>query len=163
MSHSIAWIALVVAGLLDVGWAISMKYAEGYTRLGWTLVSLLLLAALLPWARLSRAQWALLVGAPIIFFLITFAISFEVPVLMPRITIWLSVPLCVLAACVLPRARWFAVPLAACILLGLHGVYAGTVTVKEDWRGLAAELGPRIGPDDIVVVGPSTSTIALGF
>ena len=45
MSHSVAWVALVIAGLLDVGWAISMKYAEGYTRLGWTLVSLLLLAA----------------------------------------------------------------------------------------------------------------------
>ena len=36
---------LAVAGLLDVAWAISMKYAEGYTKLGWSLVSLLLLAA----------------------------------------------------------------------------------------------------------------------
>jgi 4-amino-4-deoxy-L-arabinose transferase-like glycosyltransferase len=125
--------------------------------------TLLILAILRPWARLSRAQWALLVGAPIIFLLVTFAISFRVPVLMPRITIWLSVPLCVLAARVLPRARWFAVPLAACILLGLHGVYAGTVTIKEDWRGLMAELGSQFRPDDMFVVGPSTSTIAPGF
>ena len=60
MSHSIAWIALVIAGLLDVGWAISMKYAEGYTRLGWTLVSLLLLAAFV--FLLGRALQVLGVG-----------------------------------------------------------------------------------------------------
>ena len=45
MSPQIAWLALVTAGLLDVGWAISMKYADGYTRLGWSIVSLVLLAA----------------------------------------------------------------------------------------------------------------------
>ena len=45
MSPSLAWLALVTAGLLDVGWAISMKYAEGYTRPGWSIVSLALLAA----------------------------------------------------------------------------------------------------------------------
>lgn len=44
MSVPLAWIALVTAGLLDVAWAISMKYAEGYTRLGWSLASLVLLA-----------------------------------------------------------------------------------------------------------------------
>ncbi|MGY4313185.1 DMT family transporter [Bradyrhizobium sp. JR3.5] len=60
MSHSIAWIALVIAGLLDVGWAISMKYAEGYTRLGWTLVSLALLAAFV--FLLGRALQVLGVG-----------------------------------------------------------------------------------------------------
>src|ERR1700761_4293952 len=45
MSPPTAWFALVAAGLLDVGWAISMKYAEGYTRPGWSVVSLVLLAA----------------------------------------------------------------------------------------------------------------------
>jgi quaternary ammonium compound-resistance protein SugE len=28
MSPQIAWVALVTAGILDVGWAIAMKYAE---------------------------------------------------------------------------------------------------------------------------------------
>ena len=60
MSHSVAWVALVIAGLLDVGWAISMKYAEGYTRLGWPLVSLLLLAAFV--FLLGRALQVLGVG-----------------------------------------------------------------------------------------------------
>lgn len=44
MSHSLAWIALLAAGLLDVAWAVSMKYADGYTRPGWSLLSLVLLA-----------------------------------------------------------------------------------------------------------------------
>lgn len=45
MSSSAAWLMLVTAGALDVGWAISMKYAEGYTRAGWSIASLVLLAA----------------------------------------------------------------------------------------------------------------------
>lgn len=45
MSQTTAWLALFAAGVLDVAWAVSMKYAAGYTRLGWTLLSLLLLAA----------------------------------------------------------------------------------------------------------------------
>jgi quaternary ammonium compound-resistance protein SugE len=31
--------------LLDIAWAISMKYAEGYTRFGWSLLSFALLGA----------------------------------------------------------------------------------------------------------------------
>lgn len=45
MSQSVAWLLLIVSGLLDVAWAISMKYAEGYTRPGWTILSLIFLAA----------------------------------------------------------------------------------------------------------------------
>ena len=60
MSQSLAWIALVAAGLLDVAWAIAMKYADGYTRLGWSLLSLVLLAAFV--FLLGRALQALPVG-----------------------------------------------------------------------------------------------------
>lgn len=45
MSPPAAWAALIAAGVLDVLWAVSMKYADGYTRLGWSVVSLALLAA----------------------------------------------------------------------------------------------------------------------
>lgn len=45
MTQSLAWLLLIVSGLLDVGWAISMKLSEGYTRPGWTVLSLVLLAA----------------------------------------------------------------------------------------------------------------------
>ena len=60
MAPQIAWIVLITAGLLDVGWAISMKYAEGYTRLGWSIVSLLLLAAFV--YLLGRALQVLEIG-----------------------------------------------------------------------------------------------------
>ncbi len=45
MTPALAWLLLVLSGLLDVAWAISMKYSEGYTRLGWSLLSFVLLAA----------------------------------------------------------------------------------------------------------------------
>ena len=32
-STFVAWILLVVAGLLEVGWAIGLKYTQGFTRL----------------------------------------------------------------------------------------------------------------------------------
>ena len=60
MSTSLAWVALVTAGLLDVAWAISMKYAEGYTRAGWSVASLAFLAAFV-WL-LGRALQVLQVG-----------------------------------------------------------------------------------------------------
>jgi quaternary ammonium compound-resistance protein SugE len=40
-----AWLALLSAGVLDVLWAVAMKYADGYRRIGWNIVSLVLLAA----------------------------------------------------------------------------------------------------------------------
>lgn len=60
MSQGAAWTALIVAGLLDVGWAVSMKYAEGYTRHGWSLTSLALLGAFV--YLLGRALETLPVG-----------------------------------------------------------------------------------------------------
>ncbi len=38
-----AWIYLTLAGLLEIGWAIGLKYTEGFTRLwpsAWTLVAM---------------------------------------------------------------------------------------------------------------------------
>ena len=39
-----AWIILIVAGLLEVGWAIGLKYTEGFTRLWpsiWTVAAMI--------------------------------------------------------------------------------------------------------------------------
>ena len=44
------WIILFAAGLLEVGWAIGLKYTEGFTRLWptvWTVLSMLLSGGLL--------------------------------------------------------------------------------------------------------------------
>jgi len=40
----VAWVLLVVAGLFEVGWAIGLKYTEGFTRLWptiWTALSMI--------------------------------------------------------------------------------------------------------------------------
>jgi quaternary ammonium compound-resistance protein SugE len=45
-----AWIYLMVAGLFEVGWAIGLKYTDGFTRLlpsVWTLTSMVLSIVLL--------------------------------------------------------------------------------------------------------------------
>ncbi|MBB1243597.1 multidrug efflux SMR transporter [Streptomyces durbertensis] len=40
-----AWILLLVAGLLEVGWSIGMKYTEGFTRLWPSVFTVLGIAA----------------------------------------------------------------------------------------------------------------------
>ncbi|MBN7137631.1 hypothetical protein A7A76_23305 [Lysobacter enzymogenes] len=60
MSAGIAWVMLIAAGLIDVAWALSMKLSNGYTRPGWTAVSLIALGAFV-WL-LGRALTALPVG-----------------------------------------------------------------------------------------------------
>ena len=61
MKTSTAWLMLFAAGALDVLWALSMKFAQGYTRPGWTALSLLALAAFV-WL-LGRALLVLPVGS----------------------------------------------------------------------------------------------------
>ncbi len=34
-----AWFVLIVAGLFEMGWAVGLKYTEGFTRLGPTLAT----------------------------------------------------------------------------------------------------------------------------
>jgi quaternary ammonium compound-resistance protein SugE len=44
------WILLVVAGLFEIGWAIGLKYTEGFTRLWpslWTVAAMVISLALL--------------------------------------------------------------------------------------------------------------------
>lgn len=61
MKTSTAWLMLLAAGALDVLWALSMKFAQGYTRPGWTALSLVALAAFV-WL-LGRALAVLPVGS----------------------------------------------------------------------------------------------------
>lgn len=51
-----AWILLVVAGLFEVGWAIGLKYSEGFTRFWpsvWTISSMIISMGLLGFAMKS--------------------------------------------------------------------------------------------------------------
>lgn len=61
MTAGLAWGALILAGLLDVAWAVTMKQAAGWTRPGWSLASLGCLAGFV--LLLGRALTALPVGS----------------------------------------------------------------------------------------------------
>ena len=43
--EALAWIVLFIAGLLEVGWAIGLKYTEGFTRLGPSVLTALAMVA----------------------------------------------------------------------------------------------------------------------
>ena len=48
-----AWIILIIAGLFETGWAVGLKYTDGFTKLWptlWTAVSLALSMGLLGWS-----------------------------------------------------------------------------------------------------------------
>lgn len=40
MSHSTAWLVLLIAGLLEIVWSVSMKASAGFTRLPLTIVTI---------------------------------------------------------------------------------------------------------------------------
>ena len=45
MSTNSAWIILSIAGLLEVCWAIGLKYSDGFTKLGPSIFTVICLAA----------------------------------------------------------------------------------------------------------------------
>jgi quaternary ammonium compound-resistance protein SugE len=55
-----AWIALVVAGLFEIVWAIALKKSEGFARAGWTAAFVAALAVSM--ALLARAMRELPAG-----------------------------------------------------------------------------------------------------
>jgi len=42
--REIAWISLFFAGILETGWALGLRYTEGFTKLGPSLVTLTVMA-----------------------------------------------------------------------------------------------------------------------
>lgn len=120
-----------------------------------------LLLALL-WTRLNLVTAVLVIGVPAVFLVAVIGLSFWSPFLIPRIIIWLGVPLSLLAGMVLlgPAPAWMRATvgtlLAACVVMGLHGVHVLGVTKKEDWRGLMSAMLPQLAPGDMVGVGPET-------
>lgn len=60
MSASSAWIILACAGLLEVCWAIGLKYTEGFTKLGASTFTLICLA--LSMYLLAKASQVLPIG-----------------------------------------------------------------------------------------------------
>ena len=60
MSSSFAWVILVIAGLLEICWAIGLKYTDGFTKLFPSLFTLFTLA--LSMFLLAKAAQVLPIG-----------------------------------------------------------------------------------------------------
>jgi 4-amino-4-deoxy-L-arabinose transferase-like glycosyltransferase len=120
-------------------------------------------------SRIGRRGWLFLGGVPALYLVAVVLLSFLSPFLIPRMTLWISVPICVLAAIavVQARPRWLgwtlAVLLLVCSGLGLRGVYAITPMEKEDWRGVMAEIRGNAQPSDLIVLGPGTNLLGVVF
>lgn len=54
-----AWLILILAGLFEVGWAIALKYSQGFTRLWPSLLFVLLMALSLALLGLALRQLSL--------------------------------------------------------------------------------------------------------
>ena len=53
MSTTSSWLILFVAGLCEIGWAVGLKYTEGFSRLWpsvWTVLAMIASVALLGWS-----------------------------------------------------------------------------------------------------------------
>lgn len=53
MSSGSAWLILFIAGLCEIGWAVGLKYTEGFSRLwpsAWTLAAMVASVLLLGWS-----------------------------------------------------------------------------------------------------------------
>lgn len=138
-----------------------------------SIVSAVVLAlfALTLWrARPGRLAWIFLAAPAALFLAMTLGLSLISPFFIPRIAIFVPVPLAILAAMALVSARppaWLrgglALALVAATTLGLHAILTATPQIKENWRGLGAALGPQLGARDVVTLGPRTNMLGLGY
>ena len=86
-----AWVILIVAGLFEVGWAIGLKYTEGFTRLWptiWTALAMLISLSLLGMAMKSLpvgTAYGVWVGVGAVGTVILGIVLFDDPVNAPRL------------------------------------------------------------------------------
>lgn len=57
---NIAWLYLILAGICEIGWAFGLKYSEGFTKLGVSVVTVIVM--ILSFVLLSQAMKTLPLG-----------------------------------------------------------------------------------------------------
>ena len=92
MASGTAWLVLAIAGLFEVGWAIGLKYTEGFTRL-WpsvgTVAAMVVSVALLGWAMRSLpvgTAYAVWTGIGAVGTVVLGIILFKEPATVARLT-----------------------------------------------------------------------------
>lgn len=57
---NIAWVYLILAGICEIGWAFGLKYSEGFTKIGVSIVTVIVM--ILSFVLLSQAMKTLPLG-----------------------------------------------------------------------------------------------------
>jgi hypothetical protein len=89
------------------------------------------------------------------------------PIFVPRITVWLTVPLALVAASAFtsPRSRKLhpiaVLLMASCVALGLTDTTFARVRHNPDWRGFIADVRANLPPDAILAVGPHAGPLGI--
>jgi hypothetical protein len=116
---------------------------------------------------LSRRAGVTLVGVPCLFITLVLLVSFRRPILLPRILVWMVVPLCLIAGEQLltaGRARYVVLlSLLAAFGTGLFFQVTRPNSDKEPWRDISREVGPDLEQADLVVLSPVSNPMVLSY
>ena len=114
----------------------------------------------------DRRARLLLIEVPVAFVLLLAVISVMRPVLIPRVTLWLSPLICLVAATLIverPMRPIAAGAFGLCLALGLWNNVAAPAQHKPDWRALIAAYPPGNDDGPVLVAGPHAGPLGLGL
>jgi mannosyltransferase len=166
---------LIVARMLMIGPMVRSDLGELgsrlllVTELGLAVVTAILLFAIARGHIGCRRAYALVVIVPLLFLVAASGVSLARPILIPRITIWLTVPICLSVAFILTSraapvmralAGWL---MAICLALGLWNNSIAPAQHKPDWRALLRDNPPGDTEGPLLVAGPHAGALGIAF
>ncbi len=158
---------LMVSPLVRFDVAGSARVVLSWTELGVALATLIVLALVARRSIRDRLGYALLVLFPLVFVVLVSLISVFRPILIPRITVWMVVPVVVIAAFAFTsakvrRLRPVAIALVVgCLVLGLFDTNFSTARHNPDWRGVIADARATLPPDTLLIMGPHAGPLGM--
>ena len=117
----------------------------------------------------DRLAYALLVLFPVLFLTMICGISIFRPIFVPRITVWLTVPVALIAASGfiaprVPRLRPLAIGLVcACTILGLVDTTFSPARHNPDWPAIVSDARANLPADGMLVMGPHAGPLGITY
>ena len=104
---------------------------------------------------------------PGLFLALVLAVSLDRMILLPRILVWMTVPLALALArglCVASPVRPVLGALTVAVLaVGVTWQVGFAATAKEPWRDVLGAVAPSLAAADLVVLGPSSDPVVLAY
>lgn len=151
----------------DLGEAASQAELLAEMALG-TATALVLIVLAFRQIRAPRPR-ALLLLFPLLFVLLLAGVSLLRPVLIPRVALWASAPICLCAAAILTgRLAWWVrggagLLLGCCIAVGMWNNVLAPAQHKPDWRALLAAFPGTATDGPVLVAGPHAGPLGIAF